>query len=175
MKAFFIPGNVPSSKNSRNSVTVEKKDGTKRTMVIASKTVQKYRSQTAPFWNINRKAFRDSVKDLDKPYYIGFYFIRGTRHGWDKINPEQTVQDEMVKHKWIDDDDVHNLCPCPLFIDGEFWTYNKDYPGVLIVLFDNIAQIGQIHDARDIMNTLVRKPDLKYFKNVFNKNHRLPL
>lgn len=170
MKAFFIPGNVPSSKNSRNSVSyVDKVTGQKKTLVIAAKAVQKYRANTSPFWSINKHDFKKAVATLSKPYYVGFYFIRGSRHLWDKINPEQTVQDEMKKHGWIEDDDVANLCPCPLFMNGEFWTYNKEYPGVLIVVFDNIEQIGQSHDPYDIMRALVRKNDLKYFKNVFNK------
>lgn len=175
MKVFFIPGNVPSSKNSRNAVTIKKKDGTEKTMVIASKTVQKYRANTAPYYSLNKGHFKKAIKDKSKPFYIGFFFIRGSRHKWDLINPEQTVQDEMVKHEWLEDDNVDFLCPVPVFINGEFWMYDKSHPGVLIVVFDDITQINTNFTPREIMEAMARKADIKFFRNAFNKNHQLSL
>jgi hypothetical protein len=170
MKVFFIPGNVPSSKNSRNIVSYKDKvTGDKKTLSIASATVQKYRGNTKWLWAANKKPFLEATKDMKMPLYIGFYFLRNSKRKWDLVNPEQTVQDEMVKHKWIPEDDVHHLCPCPLFINGEYWRISTKHPGVIIAVFDNIEQIGQSHDGRDILKNVVRKEDLKYFKNEFNR------
>ena len=61
------------------------------------------------------------------PVTIAFTFIRGTRHKFDYINPAQTIQDDMVKHGWIEDDDMHHIIP--VFPE---YRYDKTNPGVFI-------------------------------------------
>ena len=60
---------------------------------------------------------------------ISFLFIRGSRHKFDYINPAQTVQDDMVKYGWIEDDNAEFIIP-----GFEQYTYDKDNPGVWIEL-----------------------------------------
>lgn len=117
-KKFFIPGNVPSSKNGRRWTGK---------YFIASKTVTKYRKQTAKYYEDLAEDFRKELAKHKLPVHVKFTFTRGTRHKFDYINPAQTVQDDMVKHNWIDDDNADNIIP----VFGEY-KYDKKNPGVII-------------------------------------------
>lgn len=48
------------------------------------------------------------------------------------MNPLQSVQDAMVFHNWIDDDNIFELVPFPLEIDGVYFKVDKDNAGVII-------------------------------------------
>lgn len=63
------------------------------------------------------------------PYYVGLYFIRGSHHRFDYINAAQIVQDMMVKHGWIEDDNADYFVP--VFLG---YRYDKKNPGVVISL-----------------------------------------
>lgn len=122
MKEWFIPGNVPSSKNSRRWTGK---------YFIASKTTMKYRDDTDEYWTNLRDEFVEELSKYEAPYLIGFQFIRGTRHKFDYVNPLQTVQDQMVKYNWIEDDNAEFIIP--VIIPYE---YNKESPGVKIVILE---------------------------------------
>ena len=115
---IFIPGNVPSSKNGRRNF---------KKISLPSKAVVRWRNNSSIFWSMGRKKFKKLIKDKEKPYKIYFEFIRGTKHKFDYINPAQTIQDEMVHHGWIDDDNADEIIP--FFAP---YSYNKKHPGVLI-------------------------------------------
>lgn len=117
---IFIPGNVPSSKNSKQWTGK---------MLINSKAVRKYIFNTKSYYENFKKEFKELTKDMEKPYPIYFEFIRGSRHRFDYINPAQTVQDLMVKHDWIEDDNMDNLLP--YFLP---YSYDKENPGVNIII-----------------------------------------
>jgi len=120
---WFIPGNVPSSKNGRR--------WTGRYFVSSTATT-KYRKETAKYYDQFRKGFRKQLAKLELPVKISFKFIRGSKHKFDYINPAQTVQDDMVKHHWIDDDNCENILPV-----FEPYEYDKENPGVEIKLIKN--------------------------------------
>lgn len=127
---WFIPGNVPSSKNGRRWTGK---------YFIASKTVVNYRKNTKEYYQKYAPEFQKELKKYKLPVKIGFTFIRGTRHKFDYINPAQTVQDDMVKHEWIEDDNADNINP--MFYDYE---YDKSNPGVYIeILKDNKLKDGK--------------------------------
>ena len=115
---IFIPGNTPSSKNSR--VWTGK-------FFIASKLVARYRKNTAPVWEANKSAFQSMTAGMPKPLRIKFKFIRDSRRKFDLINPLQTIQDEMVHHGWIPDDNADELIPVL-----EPHTIDKENPGCII-------------------------------------------
>ena len=124
---WFIPGNVPSSKNGRRWTGK---------YFIASKSVVNYRKDTKQYYQKYTKEFRDELNKYKLPVKIGFTFIRSTRHKFDYINPAQTVQDDMVSHNWIDDDNAENILP--VFYQYE---YDKSNPGVYIeILKDNLKK-----------------------------------
>ena len=71
MKTWFIPGNVPSSKNSRQWTGK---------YFVASKSVQQWRRDTKPYWIKFKDEFLEELEGLGQPYYISFEFIRKTKH-----------------------------------------------------------------------------------------------
>jgi hypothetical protein len=123
---IFIRGNVPSSKNS--------KQWTGR-MLIKSKTTLRYEKATKEQWEENRQRFLKLIDGKTVPYQIGFYFVRGTRHRYDWVNPVQTIQDLMVRYEWLEDDNTTIMYPKPFKIKGEMGHYDKECPGVYIKVF----------------------------------------
>tara|TARA_Y100000401_G_scaffold106997_1_gene100972 strand:+ start:156 stop:545 length:390 start_codon:yes stop_codon:yes gene_type:complete len=119
---WFIPGNVPSSKNSRQWTGK---------YFIVSKTVSKYRQATNATYIELKDSFKEVFNTLELPVYITFKFIRNSRRKFDYVNPLQTVQDDMVKHGWIEDD--HCDIIIPVF---EAYEYDKNGSGVIIKLDD---------------------------------------
>ena len=120
---WFIPGNVPSSKNGRRWTGK---------YFIASKTVMSYRKKTKQYFESYGPLFAKELEKYELPVKIAFTFIRGTRHKFDYINPAQTVQDDMVKHGWIEDDNAEFIIPA-----FQQYTYDKKNPGVWIELIEN--------------------------------------
>jgi len=115
---WWIPGNVPSSKNSRRWTGK---------FFIASKTVMKYRKETAKIYKSKTASFLKEFNKYELPVSVTFKFFRGTRHKFDYLNPAQTVQDDMVKHGWIEDDNCEFIIP-----SFKPYEYNKEKPGVTI-------------------------------------------
>lgn len=123
MKKWFIPGNVPSSKNSRQWTGK---------YFIASKSTQLYRKDTEPYWTAFKEEFLQEAAKHEPPYVVAFEFIRGTKHKFDYVNPLQTIQDEMVKYEWIEDDNADILIPVLLP-----YKYDKTSPGVIIYFLND--------------------------------------
>jgi hypothetical protein len=129
---LFIPYKVPSSKNSRMMTSGGK--------FIASKATQDWKKRTRQYWSILRKDFVQQCIGKEGILIVGFHFVRGTKHRWDFINPLQTVQDEMTAHQWISDDNADIMLPVPLKVNGEYWSYDKDKPGVYIKVLSSIEE-----------------------------------
>lgn len=121
---LFISGSFPSFKNSKQYTGK---------YFIMSKTVQKYLKAYEYQWKTIPEQFR-ILKEEDYPIEIGLHFVRGTHHRWDFHNMVQGVADLMVKHKWIPDDNTNYFIPYCLKIDGKYYSYSKENPGVYIKL-----------------------------------------
>ena len=120
---IFIPGNVPSSKNSR--VWTGK-------FFIASKAVAKWRKETKPYWETNKVNFLSDEHSgwhiaMKFPVKLEITFVRNSKHKFDYINPCQTIMDEMVKHGYIEDDNADVVIP--IF---KPYIYDKANPGVYL-------------------------------------------
>lgn len=115
---IFISGNVPSSKNSKQWTGK---------MLINSKTVRNYIKNHSDEWWENTEKFKEMIKEKEKPYKVGFYFIRDSKRKFDYINVAQLPLDLMQDYNWIDDDDVNNVIP--VFLGYEV---DKENPGVRI-------------------------------------------
>ena len=87
----------------------------------------KYRKSTEKLFKADTVSFHKEFSKYELPVYVHFTFIRGTRHKFDYLNPAQTVQDDMVKHGWIEDDNCEFIIPC-----FEKYKYDKEKPGVII-------------------------------------------
>lgn len=123
--SIFIPGNCPSLKNSKRVVRL--KNG--RTVVLPPKTVDEYLKAHEWNYHTNKNTFlKETMKTLP-PYKVGFYFIRNSKRRFDYINAAQIVQDLMVKHGWITDDNADFLIPV-----FEGYEVDVNNPGVRITL-----------------------------------------
>ena len=104
---IFISGNTPSSKNSKEFVTLK----TGKTLLINSETVQKYLKESKADWLINKNEFLKMLKDKEKPYKVELFFIRDSKRKFDYINAAQIVFDLMQHYGYIEDDDSTNVIP----------------------------------------------------------------
>ena len=122
---IFLKGNVPSSKNSKNFTRINNK-----TLLLNSKTVNKYLAnfEYQYFDNKNKKKFKEMLKGKKKPYQIKFTFTRDSKRKFDASNIVQIVQDLMVRHNWLIDDNYDEMIP--VFNPG--YKLDPSYPGVLI-------------------------------------------
>ena len=87
----------------------------------------KNRTEIANIIFNNLEKNKKALKDHDLPVKICFEFVRGSRHKFDYLNPAQTVQDDMVKYGWIEDDNAEFIIPA-----FEKYSYDKKNPGVWI-------------------------------------------
>ena len=120
---IFIAGNTPSSKNSKQFVTL--KNGKK--LLLNSKIVRKYIDKSEMDWRFNKTEFFKMLKGKEKPYKIELYFIRESRRKFDYINAAQIIFDLMQEYGYIEDDDSTNVIP--IFKGFEV---DKDRTGVKI-------------------------------------------
>ncbi|MHB9304171.1 hypothetical protein ACW0S0_04620 [Fusobacterium polymorphum] len=104
---IFISGNTPSSKNSKQFVTL--KNGKK--LLLNSKIVRKYIDKSEMDWIFNKTEFFKMLKGKNKPYKIELYFIRDSRRKFDYINAAQIIFDLMQEYGYIEDDDSTNVIP----------------------------------------------------------------
>jgi hypothetical protein len=144
MIEIFIPFNTPSLKNSK----VKTRRG-----IFASPTVTKYlRSLGIQSFSSREKEIKGYVS-ADRPnvfkklfeeagwvkpegqVVIGFHFVRKSKHKFDFGNACQIVQDLMVAHDFIEDDNMNYLVPIPFQINDEWFSYDKENPGVYIRLY----------------------------------------
>ena len=121
-KTIFIPGNMPSSKNSKQMII-----NNGRTFFVWSKAAQRYVRHSKKAYTSYTDIFKEHLKGIEKPYRISFKFIRGSKHKFDYPNPLQTVLDLMVTYEWLDDDNADEIIPV-----FEPYDYSKEKPGVVI-------------------------------------------
>lgn len=154
---IFIPGNIPSLKNSKvktargifSSPTVNK--------FLRSIGIQKFNSRkkevkgyvdaTRPnqFESL-REEFMKMKVGKDDPIVIGYHQVRNSKRLFDFSNSVEIVQDLMTAHDFIEDDNVKHVFPVPMSIDGQLidqdnprafplYSVDKEKPGVYIKLF----------------------------------------
>lgn len=146
---IFIPGNVPSSKNSR--VKTEKG-------VFHSNTVSKYlraigvksynmRYRSVSEYRQRANVFRLSVGSyfdrVQYPAILGFHFVRDTRRQFDFHNVCQVICDLLVAHGYLKDDSMDYIIPVPHMVNGRWYSVDKINPGVFLELFVGVNAIGR--------------------------------
>lgn len=126
MDAIFIAGQVPSSKNSRQT-------DTKTGRTFPSKQTQDYKKATLRYWQLYKGRFFELSEGKQEPFIVGFLFVRRDKRRFDWVNPVQTIQDLMVDHGWIKDDNSTVMVPYPLITDkGQTYIVDSANPGVYI-------------------------------------------
>lgn len=159
-KVLWIPGEVPSLKNSKEIVTIKTKNSiccnapiikvsvgnflcshchkpTKhktRPLLIPSKAVEAYyKASEAYYTGIDFKSrYIDWFNGCEFPIFMGMYFVRKTASAWDFNNVSQIIQDLLVKHNHITDDNVNFLIPVLIGSHKD-----ADHPGVILIPLDN--------------------------------------
>ena len=139
MGKIFIPGNVPSLKNSK----IKTDKG-----IFPSKTVVKYlRSLGIKSYSSSKKIItiyrkypykfgpivepmRQELKTAKRPHVVMFHFVRDSKRKFDFINAVQIIADLLVAADIILDDDMDNFIPYPWRRVGQWYSYDKDKPGV---------------------------------------------
>lgn len=109
---IFIPGNTPSSKNSKRIITITDKKTRKKTKrLINSEVTEKYIKTSKTDWILNKRNFLKMLENKEKPYKIELFFIRDSRRRFDYINAAQIIFDLMQEYGYIEDDDSTNVIP----------------------------------------------------------------
>lgn len=154
---IFIPGSVPSLKNSKvktsrgifSSPTVNKYIRSLGIQKFSSskKTVVGYKDPNRPNKiELLRKEFEKMLDGKGTPIFIGYHQVRSSKRLFDFSNSVELIQDLLTANKIIEDDNVKYVFPIPMSITGELPTSNnirkinwysvdKDAPGVWIKFF----------------------------------------
>jgi len=158
-RAFFIPGQVPSSKNHKRilkkrlspteqckaNASAKRIRGTNRAYGTGSpqrvykyfigntETVNRYKKDTARYYREFAEEFRQVSAGMS-PIYVEFFFVRKTRAtNFDFSNVIQIVQDLMKDYGWIEDDNVTVMLPVPP-MTGPAYCYDIHNYGVRITV-----------------------------------------
>lgn len=155
-KAFFIPGDVPSAKNSKRILEIytgrstccntvytktPSKGGTiftctkcgqvtrpaKRPIIANSEAAERYKEEKKIIYDSIGYDFIQAVKGKPLPVILGMFFIRTKNQDFDFNNASQIVQDMLVDAKILPDDNCNYLLPMPLGV-----IYGKGVPGVIL-------------------------------------------
>lgn len=138
---IWIPFNVPSLKNSK----VKTSRG-----IFPSKTVKQYlidlgiqrysasRKEVVGYvkkpnlFESLRPLFEKNLEGKKPPFEIGFHFVRKSKRQFDFNNASQIIADLMTAHNIIEDDNMDYFIPYALKINNQFYTVDKENPGVYI-------------------------------------------
>ena len=140
---IFIPGNCPSLKNSK----IKTSRG-----IFPSKTVKSYltdlgiqrysasRKEVVGYarkpnkFEELREIFNKALEGKEPPIEIGFHFVRKTKHKFDFNNANQIIADLLVAHGIIEDDNMDYFIPYAFKMNEQYYTIDKENPGVYIKL-----------------------------------------
>lgn len=125
---IFIPGNVPSLKNSKQ-IFVNKKTG--KSFITSSELCKQYVRDTDIHWRIFKPKFLELIKDKQKPYKIQMFFIRDSKRKADFHNLIQLPMDLMIEHGWILDDNMDEVIPVA---KSPAYGIDKKMAGIIISL-----------------------------------------
>lgn len=154
---IWIPGNVPSLKNSK----VKTKRG-----IFSSPTVNRYirglgiqsfssrKKEVKGYVDKNRpnqfEALRAQFEEMkigkDDPLFIGYHHVRNSKRLFDFSNSVELIQDLLTSHDFIEDDNVKYVFPVPMSIDGllpntenlrttKWYSVDTKNPGIYIKIF----------------------------------------
>jgi len=150
-KEFFISGNVPSSKNSKNAVAgkgvfhsatvmkylrrkgIQEYSVTKRTV---KGYVDKRRPNTFLLEVSGLKSELNTVKG--NPVLLGFHFVRDKRIRYDFHNAVQIIFDLLVAHNILEDDDTKLVYGIPYQRNGKYETLDPKNAGVYLKVITDL-------------------------------------
>lgn len=154
---IFIPGNVPSLKNSKVKTSRGIFSSPSVSKFIRSLGIQSFNSRTKEVkgyvdtsrsnqFEALRSKFNAMKGSKGDPLFIGYHQVRNSKRLFDFSNSVELIQDLMTAHDFIEDDSVKYVFPVPMTIDGrlavegrirdeQWYSVDKTNPGVWIKLF----------------------------------------
>lgn len=99
---------------------------------VSKKTVLGYKTRP----NVFAEYFENFNLDYPTPIIMGFHFVRRTKHKFDFHNAVQIVADLLVAHDFIEDDNMDCFIPIPYKINDNWFSYDKENPGVYIKIYN---------------------------------------
>ncbi len=154
---IFIPGQVPSLKNSKvktsrgifHSKTVSKYIRALGIQSFSSskKWVKGYSDLTRPnYFEKIRSEFESMKKGKEYPLIIGYHQVRKDKRAFDFSNSVELIQDLLTANDLIEDDNIRYVFPVPMSKDGQLidpndprkyplYSIDKENPGVYIKVF----------------------------------------
>lgn len=154
---IFIPGNVPSSKNSKVKAVGGIFNSPAVNTFLRSLGIQSYNSRKKyikGYVDKNRpnilEGFRTEIEKMkvgkENPLFIGFHHVRKQNRQFDFSNSLELIQDLFTAHDFIEDDSVKYMFPIPMSKEGEipsvdnlrttdWYSVDKENPGVWIKIF----------------------------------------
>ena len=172
--AIFIPGNVPSKKNSKeikliytgkssccNAVynKIPQKGGKslfictqckqpcrpgQRNILASSDIVMEYQESRSVFFQKAKSYFIEMSAKNKLPLMVGFFFIRDSKRSFDFNNATQILFDMMVSHNCLIDDSMDYTVPIPLG-----YLTGKSMPGVFITVIPSDF-INKIYESLSV-------------------------
>lgn len=139
---IFLPYNVPSLKNGKikgkngifHSVTVRRYLSAMGIASYSARRKEVVHMKTKEPLLLNIKDHFRKLSDEEKPYLIGFHFVRDSKRKFDFNNANQLLADLFVAYDFIPDDDMSEFIPYALKLEGKYYTVDKENPGVYIKL-----------------------------------------
>lgn len=155
---IFIPGNVPSSKNSKVKAATGIFNSPAVSAFIRSLGIQSYNSRRKYVKGyvdtVNKpniiEGLREEVEKMkvgkENPLFVGFHHVRKQNRQFDFSNSLELIQDLFTAHDFWEDDSVKYMFPIPMSIEGEmpnihnlrnvdWYSVDKENPGVWIKIF----------------------------------------
>jgi hypothetical protein len=154
---IFIPGNVPSLKNSKvktsrgifSPPTVNKyirKLGI-QSFSSSKKYIKGYVDKDRPNkFEAFREEFNKMKSNKTDPIFIGYHQVRNSKRLFDFSNSVELIQDLLTAHDFIEDDNVKYVFPIPMTNKGvlptpnnirknEWYSVDKENSGVYLKIF----------------------------------------
>lgn len=142
----FLPGNVPSLKNSRIKTARGVFHSKQVRQYLSFLGIKKYslrkkeveKMKTRPnLFDKHCRPLEEVTKKGNYPYIFKLHFIRDSRRKFDFHNASHIIFDLLQAHGIIEDDNMDCCLPFPLKIDGKWYSVDKENAGIIIEVWDN--------------------------------------
>lgn len=139
--SIFIPGQIPSLKNSKVMGKFPSKTVLKWLRTFGITSYSGSRKEVNFFKRIPKQYdFQEICKPIadykNYPIKLGFHFVRKSKGDWDFNNANHIITDLMTAFDIVPDDNVKYILPFPLELEGSWYSYDKNNPGVFIKILN---------------------------------------
>jgi len=143
---FFLPFNVPSSKNSKPNGIYFSPPVRKYLQKIGvqgyspgKRYVKEYKTRP----NLFREVMGPQFQDIEEwPIILGFHFVRDSKRKADFHNLCHIVLDLLTAHEFIPDDNMDYIIPQPIIVNGGWYSVKKAKPGVFMKFLNELEYVN---------------------------------